>query len=81
MILAVTWSPAATATLLKLSDWRMAAEADRAVQRLATTGRGDLRRMGASRTEYSLYVGGCCVRLSLDREAQRITVRYVFALR
>lgn len=77
----VVWPIAATTTLRQLPDWRMVEQADRAVQRLATTGRGDLRRIGKSQTEYSLYVDRCCVRLSMDLEARRITVRYVYAMR
>jgi hypothetical protein len=77
----VIWSPAAEASLRSLPSWQMAARVARAVTELATTGRGDLRRIGTSRTEFAFYVSSCCVRLSLDRPAGQIQVWTVFALR
>lgn len=67
--------------LLRLPSWRLAARVARAISELAGTGRGDLRRIGESRTEFALYVESCCVRLSLDAEARRIDVWTVFVLR
>ena len=48
---------------------------------LAATGRGDLRRIGESRTEFAVYVESCCVRRSLDAARLRIDVWTVFLLR
>jgi hypothetical protein len=81
MSLEVVWSPAAEAELRALPSWRMAERVARAVYELAATGRGELRRVGASRTEFALYVGPCCVRLSLDRDARQISVWHLFVLR
>jgi hypothetical protein len=81
MSLEVVWSAGAEAALLRMPSWRVAERTARAVYDLAATGRGDLRRIGASRTEFALYVGRCCVRLSLDRAAKQITVWHAFVLR
>jgi hypothetical protein len=77
----VIWSPAAEAALLHFSNWRAAERTARAVYQLAQTGRGDLRRIGTSESEFNLYVGACCVRLSLERRARRILVWHAFVLR
>jgi hypothetical protein len=81
MSLEVVWSPAAEAAFLRLPHWRDAERIARAVHELAATGRGNLRRRGTSETEFNLYVGSSCVRLSLDRASRRITVWHVFVLR
>ncbi len=81
MRLSVIWSPGGEAALLRLSDWRTAERVAHAVHELAATGQGRLRRRGTSRTEFALYVGSCCVRLSLDQAAGSITVWHVFELR
>jgi hypothetical protein len=81
MSLEVIWSPAGEAALLRLRSWRTAERVARAVYDLAATGQGRLRRRGTSLTEFSLYVGSCCVRLSLDRAARTITIWHVFELR
>ncbi len=81
MSLEVVWSPAAEAALQRLPSWRLAELVARAVHDLATTGRGDLRRVGTSQTEFSLHVGACVARLSLDRAERRLHVWTVFTLR
>ncbi len=81
MSLEVVWTPGAAEALRWLPHWRDAERAAKAVQELATTGRGNLRRRGTSKTEFALYVGSSCIRLSLDREAMQITVWHVFTLR
>jgi plasmid stabilization system protein ParE len=77
----VVWSPAAEAALQRLPTWVAAERVARAVHALAATGKGDLRRRGTSTTEFALYVGPYCVRLSLDAPAKQIHVWTVFTLR
>ena len=81
MSLGVVWSPASEATLRSLTSWRAAERVARAVHELATTGRGDLHRIGTSRTEFALYVDGYCVRLSMDRATRCIHVWSLFRSR
>ncbi|MFT3769186.1 MAG: hypothetical protein QM820_27420 [Minicystis sp.] len=81
MSLEVVWSPAGEAALLRLPSWRLAARVARGVEDLARNGEGELRRVGASRTEFALYVGSCCVRLSFDQASRRIDIWHVFELR
>ena len=77
----VIWTPAAETALLRMSDWNAMERAARAVHELSVTGRGNLRRRGTSQTDFSLYAGSTCIRLSTDRAEHRITIWWVFTLR
>ena len=81
MTFEILWHVAAERDLLNL-HWRRGELVDRAIQRFADEGVGNLRRVaGASGREYILRVSGYEVRFTVDRTARTMTVWAIWRAR
>ena len=72
---AIEWSPAASRDFYALPSWKTAARIDEAVQRLAATGEGELRRVEIDGTFVTrLLVPPYALLVSRDRTRRTIVV-------
>lgn len=62
----VRWHPAAERSLLALPHWKTAAAVAEAVQRFATTGKGEVRRDPVRPGVYRLRASGFVVAFALE---------------
>jgi hypothetical protein len=71
----VRWHVLAERDFYELAHWQTAARIDEAVQRLAATGEGDLRRIATTLgAEHRLLVPPYFVRISRDRTTRVVHV-------
>ena len=71
----VRWHRLAERDFYNIPNWETAARIDAAVQRLATTGEGPLRRMETEQgTEHRLLVPPYLIRISRDRTTRTLHV-------
>lgn len=75
MTWAIEWSPAALRDFFAVPSWTTAARIDEALQRLATTGEGELRRVEIGGTyETRLLVPPYALLVTRDRARRTIVV-------
>lgn len=75
MTWAIEWSPAALRDFYAVPNWTTAARIDEAIQRLATTGEGDLRRVEIDGIfETRLLVPPYALLVTRDRARRTIVV-------